>query len=43
METGRAALDRLLNPENDTVTLKTMWKAASVLGRRSHIEIVIHP
>ena len=40
METSRAALDRLLNPENDAVTLKTMWKAASVLGKRLHIEIV---
>lgn len=39
METSRAALDRLLNPENDAVTLKTMWKAASVLGKRLHIEI----
>lgn len=39
METSRAALDRLLNPENDAVTLKTMWKAASVLGKRLYIEI----
>ncbi len=39
MQTSRASLDRLLNPGNDAVTLKTMWKAASVLGKKLRIEL----
>ncbi len=38
MNTSRTSLDRLLNPENDSVTLKTMTKAASVLGKRLRVE-----
>lgn len=33
MSTSRAALDRLLNPYNDSVTLATLTKAANVLGK----------
>ncbi len=34
METSRSQLDRLLDPENDAVTLHTLWKAAKALGKR---------
>lgn len=37
MSTSRAVLDRLLDPENTGVTLKTLGKAAAVLGRKIHI------
>ena len=40
MNTSRASLDRLLDPNNDSVTLQTMKKAASALGRRLIIELV---
>lgn len=40
MGTSRAALDRLLDPENDSVTLRTMQKAAHVLGRSLRLELV---
>ncbi len=40
MQTSRAALYRLLDPDNDAVTLKTLWKAASVLGKRLRVEFV---
>jgi antitoxin HicB len=34
MQTSRAALERLLDPENRSVTLNTMDKAARSLGKR---------
>ncbi len=34
MGTSRAQLDRLLDPENPSVTLQTMGRAAHVLGKR---------
>jgi antitoxin HicB len=37
MGTSRAALNRLLDPANESVTLQTMEKAAGVLGKRLHI------
>ncbi len=40
MNTSRASLDRLLDPNNYSVKLQTMKKAASVLGRRLNIELV---
>jgi DNA-binding Xre family transcriptional regulator len=40
MCTSRAALDRLLDPENDAVTLGTLQKAAAVVGRRVRLELV---
>lgn len=40
MQTSRAALDRLLDPENSSVTLKTMHKAAKVLGKQIRMELV---
>jgi hypothetical protein len=40
METSRAALDRLLDPANESVTLLTLAKAAHVVGRRIRVELV---
>jgi predicted XRE-type DNA-binding protein len=39
MNTSRPSLDRLLNPDNAAVTLKTMMKAATVLGRSLRLEL----
>lgn len=40
MHTSRAALDRLLDPENDGVTLSTLQRAASAVGREIRLELV---
>jgi DNA-binding Xre family transcriptional regulator len=40
MNTSRAQLDRLLDPENQSVTLKTLARAAEILGMRVQIELV---
>jgi antitoxin HicB len=40
MQTSRAALDRLLDPENDAVTLNTLSKAATAVGRQLHFELI---
>ena len=40
METSRSQLDRLLNPENTGISLETMQRAASVIGRRLEISLV---
>jgi antitoxin HicB len=40
MQTSRAALDRLLDPDNTAVTLHTMERTASALGKRLKIELV---
>lgn len=40
MHTSRASLDRLLDPENGSVTLQTLERAARALGRRLHIALV---
>jgi antitoxin HicB len=42
MKTSRAALDRLLDPNNPSVTLATLGKAACVLGCTLHVELT-HP
>ena len=39
MGTSRRALDRLLDPDNTSVTLHTMRRAAGVLGRRLRLEL----
>ena len=39
MKTSRAALDRLLDPENSSVTLATLGKAACALGRTLRVEL----
>jgi antitoxin HicB len=38
MRTSRAALDRLLDPENPSVTLSTLERAATVLGKKLKVE-----
>jgi DNA-binding Xre family transcriptional regulator len=40
MNTSRAALDRLLDPRNDAVTLSTLQRAAIVVGRELRVELV---
>jgi antitoxin HicB len=40
MHTSRAALDRLLDPQNYAVTLATLQKAASAVGREIRLELV---
>ena len=40
MRTSRAALDRLLDPANTSVTLATLTRAARALGRKVKIELV---
>ena len=40
MHTSRAALDHLLDPENISVTLQTLGKAAKVLERKINISFV---
>ncbi len=40
MNTSRAALDRLLDPGNASVTLQTLCKAARAIGRELRIELV---
>lgn len=40
METSRAALDRLLDPSNESVTLHTLERAALALGKRLRVEFV---
>ena len=40
METSRSQLDRLLDPEKTGVSLETMQRAASVVGRELRIELV---
>lgn len=39
MNTSRAAVNRLLNPANDSVTLQTLAKAASALGKTLTVTI----
>jgi len=39
MGTSRSALDRLLNPRNTAVSLKTLDRAASSLGKRLNIQL----
>lgn len=40
MHTSRAALNRLLDPGNDAVTLQTLSRAAHAIGRGLRIELV---
>jgi antitoxin HicB len=40
MHTSRAALDRLLDPDNASVTLATLSRAAKALGRKLKVELV---
>lgn len=40
METSRAQLDRLLDPENESITLATLTRAAHAVGRNLRMELV---
>ncbi|MGD0200308.1 MAG: helix-turn-helix transcriptional regulator [Bryobacteraceae bacterium] len=41
MGTSRSQVDRLLNPDNQSVTLATLGKAAAVLGQR--LQLTLRP
>jgi antitoxin HicB len=40
MQTSRSALERLIDPENENVTLQTLDKAARAVGRRLAVALV---
>jgi plasmid maintenance system antidote protein VapI len=40
MRTSRAAINRILDPENTSVTLTTLSKVARSLGRKLKIDLV---
>ena len=40
MQTSRAQLDRLLDPDNESVTLGTLTRAAHAVGRHLKVELV---
>jgi antitoxin HicB len=40
MKTSRAQLDRLLDPDNESVTLGTLTRAAHAVGRNLRMELV---
>ncbi len=39
MKTSRAALERLLDPANSSVTISTLERAASALGKKLGVEL----
>ena len=39
MQTSRAQLDRLLDPDNESVTLGTLTRAAHAVGRKLRFEL----
>lgn len=40
MKTSRSALNRLLDPTNDSITVKTLQRAAKSLGKRIEIRLI---
>lgn len=40
MHTSRAQVDRILDPEKGNVTIETLQRAASLLGRQLRLELV---
>jgi hypothetical protein len=40
MHTSRSSLDRLLDPANTSVTLQSIGRAASVLGKRIVVDLI---
>jgi predicted XRE-type DNA-binding protein len=38
--TSRAAVNRLLDPENESITLLTLKRAAMVLGKKLHLQLL---
>jgi antitoxin HicB len=39
LETSRSQLDRILDPNNDSVTLGVLARAAQAVGRKLHLEL----
>ena len=39
MKTSRAAFERLLDPSNSSVTLQTLGRAATALGKKLRVEL----
>jgi hypothetical protein len=39
LETSRSQLDRILDPNNESVTLSLLARAAQVVGRKLHLEL----
>lgn len=40
MKTSRSSIDRLLDPQNESVTLQTLERAALVIGKRLQINFI---
>jgi hypothetical protein len=40
MKTGRAQVDRLLDPDNGIATLESLQRAASIVGRELRMQLV---
>src|SRR5437016_3176503 len=40
METSRSQLNRLLDPDSDSVTLETLTKAARAVGRQVRVDLI---
>ncbi|NIA32074.1 MAG: XRE family transcriptional regulator, partial [Actinobacteria bacterium] len=40
MNTSRSAIDRLLDPQNESITLQTLEHAALALGKKIQVNIV---
>jgi len=40
MQTSRAQIDRILDPDKGNVTIETLQRAAALLGRRVRVELV---
>ena len=40
MKTSRTQLDRLLDPDNESVTVGTLTRAAQAVGRRLRMKLV---
>jgi antitoxin HicB len=40
MKTSRAQVDRILDPKKGNVTIETLQRAATLVGRRVHLELV---
>lgn len=40
MNTSRTQVDRVLDPNDGNISLETLQRAAAVLGRRVHVELI---
>jgi plasmid maintenance system antidote protein VapI len=40
LKTSRAAVNRLLDPYNESITLLTLKKAAAILGKKIKFELI---